>query len=140
MNKLSRQDVFYKVWSHFVVEGRPYGAFHSPITKDVYPVSLDTSTGYKSPLVLIRNLAVHPHVTLRFLNDLDSTYYKSFNFVFDGVNTKRIKTPHARRFHRSFRRIMKFFLIHFAMKYNLTVASDIPNTVHAKKAARKFKK
>ena len=139
MNKMSRQDVFDKIWNHFVVEGRPYGAAQSQTTKEIIPLSVDKN-GPKSPFLLVCMDEVNSHVTKGFLEDLDSMYYKSFKFAFDGVNTKRVRTPYARRFQRLFRRTMKFFLINFAMRYSLTVDSEIPHTVHAKKAARRYKK
>lgn len=140
MSKLSRQDVFNRVWSHFVVEGRPYGVHQNPITKDVTPIAVD-GNGPKSPMAIIVPFEdLNTHVTKGFLSDLDSIYYKSVNFAFSSANLARIRTPYARRFQRLYRRTIKFFLINFAMRYGLTVDSEIPHTVHAKKAARKFKK
>jgi hypothetical protein len=131
MNKLSRQDVFEKVWNHYVVEGNPYAVddvFKG--TKSVHPV----------PSALATRNELSNHVTKTFIRDLDKCHDSSVNFAFSTANFMRIKNLYARRFQRLFRRTMKFYLINFAMTYGLTVDSDIARTVHARKLARKNKK
>lgn len=139
MKKHSRQDVFNKVWDHFVVEGRSYAAKWDEFLRMPIPANEDDNNNV-SPSALFVRQDLNNHVTKKFLAELENCHTKSFWFAFDDVNYDRIKNMYARRFQRLFRRTMKFFLINFAMQYGLSVTSEYPKTVHAKKAARKFKK
>lgn len=137
MTRLTRQDVFNYAWEHYIVEGRPYAA----IWNFGFPTPIgETTEGLKSPAALVQNHHLNAHVTKTFLRELNTCHDDSMTFAFSGAVYNRIKNLYARRFQRLFRRTMKFYLINFAMKYGLSVDSEIAHTVHAKKVARKFKK
>lgn len=131
MTKLSRQDVFERVWNHYVVEGNPYS---------VDDVFRGTKSTLPLPSALSTRSEMSNHVTKTFIRDLDKCHDSSVNFAFSTANLIRVRNIYARRFQRLFRRTMKFYLINFAMTYGLTVDSDIARTVHARSIASKNKK
>jgi len=121
-NKLTRQDVFNKVWRHYVIEGQPFAV---GADEDGYPIPVvKTTMGEKSPMALVDKLPLNQHVDVAFLTGLQSAHQKATNFVFDNVNTHRVLNFYARAHRRVFRRTMKYFLIAFAMEYNLTIPSE----------------
>lgn len=139
MNKLSRQDVFEKVWNHYVVEGNPYAVRNNTFYSTFFKLSKE-ELSHKSPTDLTTRQEMSNHVTKTFMKDLDNCHNSSTDFAFSMANLPRVKNLYARRFQRLFRRTMKFYLINFAMKYGLTVDSEIARSVHAKKIAHKNKK
>jgi hypothetical protein len=155
--KLTRQDVFNRIWHHYIVEGYPYA------------LSLEKKEGVDNPRIVIKsevnlsplglllpmskynkrmedvNLYVifdklrpflETHVDFEFVHKLENFYEKTVKFAFEGVNLDRVKDFYARKYRRVFRKTLRFYLISFAMTYDLTIPSDRPITVHARKAAR----
>lgn len=121
-HKLTRQDVFEKVWNHYVVEGVPYAAEMD--NWGVLPID-EHILGYKSPTSLIGKKGLHAHVDVAFLAELQDAHHKAVNFVFDNVeNIHRVRNVYARAYRRAFRKTMKYFLIAFGIEHSLTIPSE----------------
>lgn len=121
-NKLTRQDVFNTIWSHYIVEGNPY-AVEWTLEGAPAPVTA-TVMGEKSPMALVDKKRLNPHVDVAFLTGLQVCHNKAANFVFENINLKKVISLYSRAQLRLFRRTMKYFLIAFAMDYDLTIPSE----------------
>lgn len=135
-NKLTRQDVFNRVWRHYIVEGQPFAAAN--IGSLPYPEpQINTKDGHKSPMALVSKANLNQHVDVAFLTGLQSAHVKAVNFVFDNVRIELIRNLYARAHRRVFRKTMKYFLIAFAMNYDLTIPSETAiNAVDIRLAAK----
>ena len=155
--KLTRQDVFNRIWHHYIVEGYPYAL---SVDKNNTPHIVLKTDKYMSPIGLILpsskynkrledvNLFVifnklrpflEPHVDFDFIRKVDDFYQKTVAFAFEGVTFKKVRDFYARKYRRAFRKTLRFYLISFAMTYDLTIPSERPATVFAKKAAQQNK-
>ena len=136
--KLSRQQVFEIVWNHYVVEGRPFCVKE---TENGYPESrMSNAQGEKSPMELVRRMPLNPHVDTAFLVGLQSAHVRATRFVFNNVNIKRVKDFYARAYRRTFRRVMKYFLIGHALEYDLTIPNEMATRQPALRLAAKNKR
>jgi hypothetical protein len=126
--KFSRQDVFNTVWNHYVVEGRPFAVW--PAEEDGYPIAtVENAAGDKSPMALVDKKRLNTHVDIAFLTGLQAAHHKAVNFVFDNVeNIYRVKDFYSRAYRRTFRKMMKYFLIHFGIEHSLTIPSEVALT------------
>lgn len=137
--KLSRQQVFERVWEHYVVEGLPFCVKENDFGYPE-PRMVNTVNGTKSPMALVVKAPLSDHVDSAFLVGLQSAHVKSVRHVFNSVNIKRIKDFYARAYRRVFRKTMKYFLIAFAMEYSLTIPSERASTIPALRLAAKNKR
>lgn len=158
--KLTRQDVFNRIWHHYIVEGYPYALAFDKREGAINPHTVIKTEKYMSPIGLLlpsskytKNLEdvnlfvifnkmrpfVESHVDFDFIRKIDTYYQKTVAFAFEGANFDKIKDFYARKYRRAFRKTLRFYLISFAMNYDLTIPSERPSTVHARKAASKNK-
>jgi|ERR1035438_2780575 hypothetical protein len=137
--KLSRQQVFEKVWEHYIVEGMPFCVKENDFG---YPEPRVTNTvnGTKSPMALMNKVLLNPHVDNAFMVGLQSAHVRATRFVFNNVNVKKVKDFYARAYRRTFRRTMKYFLIAFGMEYDLTIPSEMATRQPALRLAAKNKR
>lgn len=139
-NKLSRQNVFDIVWEYYVVEGRPFCVKENEETGYPEP-RMNNTRGDKSPMALVEKAVLHPHVDSAFLIGLQSAHVRAARFVFNNAkNIKRIKDFYSRSYRRTFHKIMKYFLIAFAIEYSLTIPSEIATRQPALRLAAKNKR
>ena len=139
LNKLTRQDVFTKVWEYFVVEGRPFCVKENEDTGYPEP-RMSNANGDKSPMAIIDKMPLNPHVDTAFLVGLQSAHVRATRFVFNNVDIKHVKDFYARAYRRTFRRTMKYYLIAFAMEYDLTIPSEVATRQPALRLAAKNKR
>ena len=138
--KLTRQDIFEIIWRHYVVEGQPYAVDYVAGTK--WPEATDKNAkGHMSPNALVGKLPKNQHVDVAFLTGLQAAHHKATNFVFDNItNVEKVKNLYARAHRRVFRKTMKYFLIAFAMGYNLTIPSETATLAYDVRLAAKNKR
>lgn len=156
--KLTRQDVFNRVWHHYIVKGCPYALSFDKNNKN--PLVVIKAEEHMSPIGLILPASkytkrledvnffvvfnklrpfVESHVDFDFIDKLNGFYEKTVAFAFEGINVNKIRDFYARKYRRAFRKTLRFYLISFAMNYDLTIPSDRPATIHERKAAQKNK-
>lgn len=139
-NKLTRQDAFNIVWRHYIVEGEPYAVQWS-LESDNIPMPVkQTPLGEKSPTALLANKPKNPHVDVAFISGLESCHVKASYFVFDNINLAKVVSLYSRAQRRLFRRTMKYFLIAFAMNYDLTIPSETATNAFDIRLAAKNKR
>jgi hypothetical protein len=155
--KLTRQDVFNRVWHHYIVEGYPYALGFEKRDGILNPRIVIKTEKHLSPLGLLLPASkynkgleqtnnfvifnklrpfVESHVDFDFVHKLETFYEKTVKFAFEGVNLDKVRDYYARKYRRAFRKTLRFYLISFAMDYDLTIPGERPITVHARKAAR----
>jgi hypothetical protein len=154
-SKFNLQQVFNKVWSHFVVEGRPYSVTRDTAFMPDPAIKGDHSTvdpvGLFYDKVKDRSATasdVWPKMRKMFDDTVTADHFRMLQNAhdhavadsFDSVKSwPHVQSLFSRRYRRAFRTDMKNRLIAFAVNESLIIPSFMPRTISAKKAAKRFK-
>lgn len=132
-----RQKAFNKVWQYFVVEGHPFECVDDVVslekgTSTFFPHFLGDYARFSNAWTAFNSSASEEEVV--------AIYEDVLGMVEDNVITEKTRDYTNRKAQRFFRKNMKYRLIHYAVKHNLTIDGEVPRTVHARRNASRWKK